>query len=188
MSGQPSGQRSFARVPSTSVCLVRNLLENQRDLNSDSSGEEDFVPSKKDLESSEDEDDEEEVADLDSDEEVVLKRRRRASSCQTPRSKRRSQASRTPRRTPNKVTEPKFPQNDEGRTKMSCAELLFLSSRVHRCLERRGLPAFPAGPCQPDSHLTFWRRPEPGETHKPSRLIGSFTSVLGPCVSLNPDQ
>lgn len=113
-------------VLSTSVCPIRNLLENQHDVNSDSGGEEDFVPSRKDLESSEDEDDEEEVADLDSDEEVVLKRRRRASSCQTPRSKRSSGASRTPRKTPNKVTEPKLPQNDEGRIKMPlvcCAEL-----------------------------------------------------------------
>lgn len=97
------GQRSFACPPPTSVCLIRNLLENQHELNSDSGGEEDFVPSKKDLESS---DDEEEVADLDSDEEVVLKKGRRASSCQTPRSKQRSGASKTPRKTPSKVKEP----------------------------------------------------------------------------------
>lgn len=97
------GRPSFARPPPTSLCLVRNLLENQLDLNSDSGGEEDFVPSKKDLESSEDEDEE---AQLDSDEEVLLKKGRRASSCQTPRSKQRSGASRTPRKTPGKVREP----------------------------------------------------------------------------------
>lgn len=116
------GQRSFACPPPTSVCLIRNLLENQLDLNSDSGGEEDFVPSKKDLESS----DEEEVADLDSDEEVVLKKGRRAPSCQTPRSGQRSGASRTPRKTPGKVKEPG--RDEMGFTSSSCSKIIKFKS------------------------------------------------------------
>uniref|UniRef100_H3CJ02 Origin recognition complex subunit 1 n=1 Tax=Tetraodon nigroviridis TaxID=99883 RepID=H3CJ02_TETNG len=59
-----------------------------------------FVPSRRELDSSE-EDDEEEVAS---------KRGRRTSSSETPRSKRRSLASRTPQRTPNKVAAPRTPR------------------------------------------------------------------------------
>lgn len=51
------------------------------------------------------------------------------------------------------------------------------ASSFPRFLEHRGPPAFPAGPCQPDSRPMSWRRPEPGE-------IGPFASVhrhfLGP--------
>lgn len=74
------------------------------DLDSDSEQEEqDFVPSKKELESSEEEEEEE----VESDDEVALKNRR-LSSCGTPRSTRRSPAWRTPRRTPNKVKDEAF--------------------------------------------------------------------------------
>ncbi|TNM87747.1 hypothetical protein fugu_005968 [Takifugu bimaculatus] len=96
-----SSKRKSAQLVSSRIRKQLNLLENQLDLNSDSGGEEDFVPSKKDLESSSDDD--EEAADLDSDEEVVLKKGRRASACQTPRSKQRRGASRTPRKTPGKI-------------------------------------------------------------------------------------
>lgn len=109
-----SGTASFARPPPTSVCLIRNLLENPLDLNSDSGGEEDFVPSKKDLESGDDdeEEEEEEVPEPDSEEEVVVKKGRRVSSCQTPRPRQRGGASRTPRRTPGKVEEPGVTRRD----------------------------------------------------------------------------
>lgn len=113
------GRRSFARPPPTSLCLTRNLLENQLDLNSDSGGEEDFVPSKRDLESSSDDD--EAAADLDSDEEVVLKKGRRASASQTPRSKQRRGASRTPRKTPGKVKQPGLMKRF---TSSSCSKII----------------------------------------------------------------
>lgn len=87
--------------PLTPVCLVRDLLENQRDLDSDSGGDEDdFVPSRQELESSEDEDEAAAAASgADSDQEVSLKRGRRPPPGRTPRSKQR----RTPRKTPSKV-------------------------------------------------------------------------------------
>lgn len=88
----------FLRRDSTSLCLIRNLLENQQDPTSDREDEDEFVPSKKELQSSSEE--EEEEAGLDSDEEAVLKRGRR--SAQKSRS-----STRTPRKTPNKkVTRP----------------------------------------------------------------------------------
>lgn len=93
------------RVLSFTVCLIRNLLDNQLDLNSDGEDEDEFVPSKKELRSSsEDDDDGEEEAGLDSDEEVVSKKGRHAAAgSRTPRSKQRTRSStRTPRKTPNR--------------------------------------------------------------------------------------
>lgn len=97
----------FASLVIVSVCLIRNLLDKQHDVNSDGEDEDEFVPSKKELQSSS-EDEEEEKVGLDSDEEVVLKKGRRATaSSRTPRSKQKSRSStRTPRKTPKKVREP----------------------------------------------------------------------------------
>lgn len=85
-----------------SVCFTRNLLDNHRDLTSDGEDEDEFVPSKKELQSSsEDEEEGDEEQRVDSDEEVVVKKGRRAAAgLRTPRSK---QKTRTPRRTPSKV-------------------------------------------------------------------------------------
>ena len=82
------------------VCLIRNLLDSQQEL--DSGSEDEFAPSKKELQSSsEEEEEEEDTEGLDSDEEVVSKRgRHSASGSRTPRSNRRL-STRTPRKTPN---------------------------------------------------------------------------------------
>lgn len=76
--------------------MIRNLLDSQQDLNSDGEDEDEFVPSKMELQSSS----EEEEEDLDGDEEAVLKKGRRSVS-RTPRSKQKSR-SRMQRKTPNK--------------------------------------------------------------------------------------
>lgn len=93
--------------PQRPSLLNRNLLDNLRGLSSDSGEdeEEDFVPSKRELESSEEEDEEEEEES----EEDVAAKRRRPSFSSPPRS-RRSLAPRTPRRTPNKVSEEETPR------------------------------------------------------------------------------
>lgn len=102
-------QVMLRNVLSFMFCLFRNLLDNQQDLNSDGEDEDEFVPSKKELQSSEEEDEEEdegeEEAGLDSDDEVVAKRGRRAAAAgtRTPRTKQKTRSStRTPRKTPNK--------------------------------------------------------------------------------------
>lgn len=109
---------------SFTVCLSRNLLENQQDLNSDGEDEDEFVPSKKELQSSS-EDDEDEAA-LESDEEVVLKKGRHAASGpRTPRSKQKTHSStRTPRKTPNK----KVKAPESSRSETICSLLLCLTS------------------------------------------------------------
>lgn len=98
----------FASLVIISICLIRNLLDKQQDVNSDGEDEDEFVPSKKELQSSSEEEEEEEKVELDSDEEVVLKKGRRATaSSRTPRSKQKSRSStRTPRKTPKKVRDP----------------------------------------------------------------------------------
>lgn len=86
------------------MCLFRNLLESRQDLDSDREDEDEFVPSKKELQSSSEEEEEEAEAGLDSDDEVVMKKSRHAAAgSRTPRSKQKSRSStRTPRKTPNK--------------------------------------------------------------------------------------
>lgn len=95
----------FVSLVIISVCLIRNLLDKQQDVNSDGEDEDEFVPSKKELQSSSEEEEEEEKVGLDSDEEVVLKKGRRATAgSRTPRSKQKSRwSTRTPRKTPKKV-------------------------------------------------------------------------------------
>ncbi|XP_027146390.1 origin recognition complex subunit 1 isoform X2 [Larimichthys crocea] len=99
-----SSKRKSAQLVSSRIRKQLNLLDNHQDLNSDD--EDEFVPSKKELQSSsEDDDDEgEEEAGLDSDEEVVMKRGRHVG---TPRSKQKTRSStRTPRKTPSKKITP----------------------------------------------------------------------------------
>ncbi|KAK5930079.1 hypothetical protein CgunFtcFv8_026348 [Champsocephalus gunnari] len=99
-------KRKSAQLVSSRIRKQLNLLDDQQDLSSD--GEDDFVPSKRELQSSseDDEDDDggEKEAALDSDDEVLVKKGRHAAAgCRTPRSKQRTRTStRTPRRTPNK--------------------------------------------------------------------------------------
>lgn len=98
-----------------SLSVIRNLLDGPLDLNSDAEDEDEFVPSKKELQSSSEEDDEEE-AGADSDEEVTLKKSRHAESgSRTPRSKQKTRSStRTPRKTPNRKV--KVPEARESET------------------------------------------------------------------------
>ncbi len=158
-------------VLSFTVCLIRNLLDNQQDMNSDT--EDEFVPSKKELQSSSEEE-EDEQAGLDSDEEVVSKKGRHlASASRTPRSKQNTRSSsKTPRRTPSRKV--KFLKTFRSKRVHSpfSSHLIFVTvscldrSRMARHeLHIMPLPASPAGPCQPESLLTFWRRQEQGETH-----------------------
>ncbi|XP_041791492.1 origin recognition complex subunit 1 [Chelmon rostratus] len=98
-----SSKRKSAQLVSSRIRKQLNLLDGPLDLNSDAEDEDEFVPSKKELQSSSEEDDEEE-AGADSDEEVTLKKSRHAESgSRTPRSKQKTRSStRTPRKTPNR--------------------------------------------------------------------------------------
>uniref|UniRef100_A0A671VU15 Origin recognition complex subunit 1 n=1 Tax=Sparus aurata TaxID=8175 RepID=A0A671VU15_SPAAU len=111
-----SSKRKSAQLVSSRIRKQLNLLENQQDLNSDGEDEDEFVPSKKELQSSS-EDDEDEAA-LESDEEVVLKKGRHAASGpRTPRSKQKTRSStRTPRKTPNKKITPGTPRTPHRAT------------------------------------------------------------------------
>lgn len=156
------------------VCLIRNLLDNQLDLISDGEDEDEFVPSKKELQSSseDDDDDGEEEVGLDSDEEVVSKKGRHAAAgSHTPRSKQRTRSSaRTPRKTPNKKV--KVLETSEKPSSLFYLFFSHLVSCFHRSHPVRHallitpLPASPAGSGRPDSLLMFWRRPERGETQQ----------------------
>ncbi|XP_059197623.1 origin recognition complex subunit 1 [Centropristis striata] len=105
-----SSKRKSAALVSS---LIRKQLNLSLDLNSDGSDQDEFLPSKKELQSSSEEEEEqedeeeeqqEEEQELDSDEEVVSKKRRSAAAgSRTPRSKQKTRSSsRTPRKTPNK--------------------------------------------------------------------------------------
>lgn len=159
--------------------LIRNLLDNNPDLDSDGEDEDEFVPTRKELQSSseEEEGDGEEEAELDSDEEVVAKKSRRvAAGCRTPRSKQKARSStRTPRKTPSRKVSVLTETQSWRPARCSLTSFLFLYlDRSHRA--RHGppvtpRPASPAGRCRPDSQQTSWRRPEPGEhsTAEPCR-------------------
>lgn len=118
-SSPPRCVRRFLRRDSTSLCLIRNLLDNQQDPTSDGEDEDEFVPSKKELQSSS----EEEAGGLDSDEEAVLKRGRRSA----PGSKQKSRSlTRTPRKTPNKkVTRPRTSKPEPARCLFLTRPFLF---------------------------------------------------------------
>ncbi|XP_033996879.1 origin recognition complex subunit 1 isoform X1 [Trematomus bernacchii] len=103
-----SSKRKSAQLVSSRIRKQLNLLDDQQDLNSDGEDEDEdeFVPSKRELQSSSEDDDDggEKEEGLDSDDEVLVKKGRHAAAgyC-TPRSKQRTRTStRTPQRTPNK--------------------------------------------------------------------------------------
>ncbi|KAG7217550.1 hypothetical protein INR49_021386 [Caranx melampygus] len=115
-----SSKRKSAQLVSSRIRKQLNLLENQQDLNSDGEEDEDeFVPSRKELQSSSEEEEEgdgcEEEEGLNSDEEVVAKRIRAGS--RTPRSKQSSRSStRTPRKTPSRKIAPGTPRTPRHAT------------------------------------------------------------------------
>ncbi|XP_047442041.1 origin recognition complex subunit 1 isoform X2 [Mugil cephalus] len=118
-----SSRRKSAMLVSSRIRKQLNLLDNKVDVDSDVEDEDEFVPSKKELEEDdadedEEEEEEEEGEEVDSDEEVVVKKSRRAASgSQTPRSKRKSRSStRTPRKTPNKKIMPGTPRTPRHAT------------------------------------------------------------------------
>nr|XP_033503776.1 origin recognition complex subunit 1 isoform X2 [Epinephelus lanceolatus] len=115
-----SSKRKSAQQVSSRIRKQLNLLDNQLDLNSDGEDEDEFVPSKKELQSSseDDGDDGEEEAGLDSDEEVLSKKGRHAAAGSgTPRSKQKTRSStRTPRKTPNIKVTPSTPRTPHRAT------------------------------------------------------------------------
>ncbi|XP_049911717.1 origin recognition complex subunit 1 isoform X2 [Epinephelus moara] len=115
-----SSKRKSAQQVLSRIRKQLNLLDNQLDLNSDGEDEDEFVPSKKELQSSseDDGDDGEEEAGLDSDEEVVSKKGRHAAAgSRTPRSKQKTRSStRTPRKTPNRKVTPSTPRTPHRAT------------------------------------------------------------------------
>ncbi|XP_042339785.1 origin recognition complex subunit 1 isoform X2 [Plectropomus leopardus] len=116
-----SSKRKSAQQVSSRIRKQLNLLDNKLDLNSDGEDEDEFVPSKKELQSSseeEDDDDGVEEAWLDSEEEGVSKKSRiSATASRTPRSKQKTRSStRTPRKTPNKKITPSTPRTPHRAT------------------------------------------------------------------------
>uniref|UniRef100_A0A7N9ANH0 Origin recognition complex subunit 1 n=1 Tax=Mastacembelus armatus TaxID=205130 RepID=A0A7N9ANH0_9TELE len=109
-----TSKRKSAQLVSSRIRKQLNLLDNQQDLNSDGEDEDEFVPSRKELQISSSE--EEEDAGLDSDDEVVVKRGRPAAT-HTPRSKQKSRSSaRTPRKTPSKKVTSSTPRTPRHAT------------------------------------------------------------------------
>ncbi|TRY59208.1 hypothetical protein DNTS_014606 [Danionella cerebrum] len=105
----PRSKRKSARLVSSRIRKQLNLLDNKMDLQSDGEdGDDDddnFVPTKIDLQSSSDE---EIAARVDSEDEVVVKKRK---GPQTPsRADKTRVLARTPRKTPNKKVAPTMPR------------------------------------------------------------------------------
>uniref|UniRef100_A0A1A7WR02 Origin recognition complex subunit 1 n=1 Tax=Iconisemion striatum TaxID=60296 RepID=A0A1A7WR02_9TELE len=101
-----SSRRKSAVKVLSRIRKQMNLLNDQRDLNCDEDDEDEFVPSRKELESSEEEEE-------DSDEEVLAKKSR-CSVSRTPQSKQKtSSMPQTPRKTPRKTapSTPRTPRN-----------------------------------------------------------------------------
>uniref|UniRef100_A0A8C7ZH27 Origin recognition complex subunit 1 n=1 Tax=Oryzias sinensis TaxID=183150 RepID=A0A8C7ZH27_9TELE len=115
-----SSKRKSAMKVSSRIRKQLNLLNSQCDPDSDGDDEDEFVPSKKELQSSSEEDhsDREEEAGFDSDEEVVTKKRRSSAAApQTPRSRQKPRATtRTPRKTPSRKTPPSTPRTPRHAT------------------------------------------------------------------------
>ncbi|XP_069378782.1 origin recognition complex subunit 1 [Paralichthys olivaceus] len=111
-----SSKRKSAQLVSSRIRKQLNLLENLQLPDSDGEEEDEFVPSKKELQSSSEEEEEEEG--LDSDEDIVVKRgRHTATGSRTPRSKRKTGiTTRTPRKTPNKKITPGTPRTPRHAT------------------------------------------------------------------------
>ncbi|XP_035862821.1 origin recognition complex subunit 1 isoform X2 [Sander lucioperca] len=113
-----SSKRKSAQLVSSRIRRQLNLLDNQLDRDSDSDGEDEFVPSRKELQSSSDEDDDDDdEGEEDGDEDAVFLKKSRRASTATPRSKQRTRSStRTPRKTPNKKVTPGTPRTPHGAT------------------------------------------------------------------------
>ncbi|KAM4549390.1 origin recognition complex subunit 1 isoform 2-T2 [Odontesthes bonariensis] len=119
-----SSKRKSALMVSSRIRKQLNLLDGHLDAFSDGDDEDEFVPSKKELQSSSEEEEdegeeeeEEEEAGLDSDDEVVAKRSRRAAGCRTPSSKQKTRFStRTPRKTPSRKSAPGTPRTPRNAT------------------------------------------------------------------------
>uniref|UniRef100_A0A3B4XS75 Origin recognition complex subunit 1 n=1 Tax=Seriola lalandi dorsalis TaxID=1841481 RepID=A0A3B4XS75_SERLL len=115
-----SSKRKSAQLVSSRIRKQLNLLDNQQDLNSDGDDGDEFVPSKRELQSSSEEEGDgcEEEAGLDSDEEVVAKRiRHAAAGSRTPRSKQRTRSTtRTPQKTPSRKSAPGTPRTPRHAT------------------------------------------------------------------------
>ncbi|XP_054593429.1 origin recognition complex subunit 1 isoform X3 [Nothobranchius furzeri] len=91
-----------------------SFLNDQLDPNSDGDDEDEFVPSRKELQTTEEEEEEEE--ELDSDEEVVVKKSR-GSAALTPRPKQKTNSTtRTPKKTPRKQAAPSTPRTPRTAT------------------------------------------------------------------------
>uniref|UniRef100_A0A4W5KLK0 Origin recognition complex subunit 1 n=1 Tax=Hucho hucho TaxID=62062 RepID=A0A4W5KLK0_9TELE len=99
----PRSKRKSAQLVSSRIRKQLNLLDNNEELSSD--GDDCFVPSKKDLQSSSDEESEEEQTE--SEEETVV-RKARGRNCKTP--------SRTPCKTPSKKATPSTPRTPRNAT------------------------------------------------------------------------
>ncbi|XP_028259838.1 origin recognition complex subunit 1-like isoform X1 [Parambassis ranga] len=115
-----SSKRRSALLVSSRIRQQLNLLDNKPGLDSDGEDEDEFVPTRKELQSSseEEEGDGEEEAELDSNEEVAAKKSRRvAAGCRTPRSKQTARSStRTPRKTPSRKVTPGTPRTPRHAT------------------------------------------------------------------------
>ncbi|KAI3369133.1 hypothetical protein L3Q82_026098, partial [Scortum barcoo] len=143
-----SSKRKSAQLVSSRIRKQLNLLDNQQDLNSDGEDEDEFVPSKKEMQSSSEDDDGEEEAELHSDEEVVLKKGRRAAAgSRTPRSRQKTQSStRTPRKTPNKKVKVRQPENSTSHRVLFFSPLL--SEQITPSTPRTPRGATPSIPCR----------------------------------------
>ncbi|XP_024134731.1 origin recognition complex subunit 1 [Oryzias melastigma] len=123
-----SSKRKSAMMVSSRIRKQLNLLNGQNDPDSDGDDEDEFAPSKKELQSSseEEEEDVEGVDELDSDEEVLKKKKRRPSTApQTPRSRQKPRPStRTPRKTPSRKSPPSTPRTPRHATPSIPSRLL----------------------------------------------------------------
>ncbi|KPP60439.1 hypothetical protein Z043_121564 [Scleropages formosus] len=137
----PRSKRKSARLVSSRIRKQLNLLNAGEDqVFEDDSGDECFVPSKKDAGSTSE--DEESGQAESEDEGISVKKRRLAASCRTPRSSRKAPAS---ARTPHKSSSKKVGT---------------LLSQISLGLPVMQLPASLADLSQPGNLATYWRRPE----------------------------
>lgn len=149
------------------MCSIRNLLENHQDLNSSGEEEDEFVPSKNDLLSSSEEEGQDEDGPNIDDQVTAKKFRYVATGSRNSRSKQKSYSSaRTQRRTPAKKvmkTRRTLIFRHEITTFSPSLSYFYRSRRERPKPPVMPRPASPSGPCRPNSRLTSWRKPEPGE-------------------------
>lgn len=148
------------------MCSIRNLLENHQDLNSSGEEEDEFVPSKNDLLSSSEEEGQDEDGPNIDDQVTAKKFRYVATGSRNSRSKQKSYSARTQRRTPAKKvmkTRRTLIFRHEITTFSPSLSYFYRSRRERPKPPVMPRPASPSGPCRPNSRLTSWRKPEPGE-------------------------